>query len=94
MAGASCPGDERVLRLIGAGLSGLNGNGGRQQQQGQQGQQGQGILRIMDLRNKTAAMANRAPGHGYESSANYPTCALTFCNIGNIHVRACVRMGF
>jgi hypothetical protein len=31
-------------------------------------------------------MANRATGHGYESSANYPTSALTFQNIGNVHV--------
>lgn len=77
MSGASCSEDERVLRLIGASLMGVL----------PQQQQGRGVLRIMDLRNKTAAMANRATGHGYESAANYPTCTLTFCGIGNIHVR-------
>lgn len=43
------------------------------------------LIRIIDCRPKTAAMANRATGHGYESSTNYPTSQLTFQNIGNIH---------
>tara|TARA_B110000305_G_C19339662_1_gene588430 strand:- start:301 stop:1002 length:702 start_codon:yes stop_codon:yes gene_type:complete len=42
-------------------------------------------LRIMDLRPKTSAVANRATGHGYELSACYPTSHLSFHNISNIH---------
>lgn len=91
MAGASSPEDERVLRLIGAGLLALPGAGGQQGKYDGRAP-GAGILRIMDLRNKTAAMANRATGHGYESSANYPSSVLAFCNIGNIHVRARARV--
>jgi len=43
------------------------------------------ILRIMDLRPKSAAMANRTQGYGYESSSNYPHCQVNFYNIANIH---------
>ena len=48
--------------------------------------QGLGVLRIFDLRTKTAAIANRATGYGYESSTQYTTSTLCFMNIGNIHV--------
>eukprot|EP00590_Aulacoseira_subarctica_P011821 CAMPEP_0172427722 /NCGR_PEP_ID=MMETSP1064-20121228/43217_1 /TAXON_ID=202472 /ORGANISM="Aulacoseira subarctica , Strain CCAP 1002/5" /LENGTH=724 /DNA_ID=CAMNT_0013172075 /DNA_START=60 /DNA_END=2234 /DNA_ORIENTATION=+ len=42
-------------------------------------------LRIMDLRPKSSAMANRTQGYGYESTANYPNCHVSFYNIPNIH---------
>ena len=42
-------------------------------------------LKILDLRPRSAAMANRTGGYGYENTSNYPGCSLQFCNIGNIH---------
>lgn len=42
-------------------------------------------LKILDLRPKSAAMANRTGGYGYENTSNYPGATLQFCNIGNIH---------
>jgi myotubularin-related protein 1/2 len=42
-------------------------------------------LRIFDLRPKSAAVANRATGGGYESTQGYPNAALSFYNIENIH---------
>jgi len=42
-------------------------------------------LKILDLRPKAAAMANKTQGYGYEGSSNYPFASLEFCNIGNIH---------
>ena len=42
-------------------------------------------VRIFDLRPKTAAVANRATGGGYESPAHYQTSVLNFYNIENIH---------
>lgn len=44
------------------------------------------LLYILDCRPRTSAMANKAAGAGYESSANYPNTKLDFMNIGNIHV--------
>eukprot|EP00606_Chrysophyceae_sp_TOSAG23-5_P000451 GSChrysophyteH2.ASY1.ANO1.764.1 assembled CDS len=44
------------------------------------------ILRIVDCRPRSSAMANKATGAGYESTSNYPYCKLDFYNIGNIHV--------
>ena len=43
------------------------------------------ILHIVDCRPKTAALANRAAGAGYENKSNYPNTRLEFYNIGNIH---------
>jgi len=48
-------------------------------------QQSMPTLRILDLRPKASAMANRTQGYGYESTANYPHCQLSFYNIANIH---------
>jgi myotubularin-related protein 1/2 len=42
-------------------------------------------LKILDLRPRSAAMANRTGGYGYENTSNYMGCSLQFCNIGNIH---------
>jgi len=42
-------------------------------------------LKIMDLRPRSSAMANRTGGYGYENTSNYPGTTLQFCNIGNIH---------
>lgn len=42
-------------------------------------------LKIMDLRPRASAMANRTGGYGYENTSNYPGTTLQFCNIGNIH---------
>ena len=42
-------------------------------------------LKILDLRSRNAAMANRTGGYGYENTSNYPGTTLQFCNIGNIH---------
>jgi len=44
-----------------------------------------GTLRILDLRPKSSAMANRTTGYGYENLSNYPLCSISFCGIGNIH---------
>jgi myotubularin-related protein 1/2 len=43
------------------------------------------FLKILDLRPRSAAMANRTGGYGYENTSNYPGSTLQFCNIGNIH---------
>eukprot|EP00730_Choanoeca_flexa_P003421 TRINITY_DN11408_c0_g1_i3.p1 TRINITY_DN11408_c0_g1~~TRINITY_DN11408_c0_g1_i3.p1 ORF type:complete len:582 (+),score=117.50 TRINITY_DN11408_c0_g1_i3:2-1747(+) len=43
-------------------------------------------LFIMDARPRRNARANQAKGLGYESTANYPNCIMTFLNIHNIHV--------
>ena len=42
-------------------------------------------LKIMDLRPRSSAMANRTGGYGYENTSNYENTTLQFCNIGNIH---------
>ena len=42
-------------------------------------------LKILDLRPRSAAMANRTGGYGYENTSNYPGTTLQFCDIGNIH---------
>ena len=42
-------------------------------------------LKILDLRPRSAAMANRAGGYGYEDERFYMGSKLQFCNIGNIH---------
>ena len=42
-------------------------------------------LKILDLRPRSAAMANRTGGYGYENTSNYNGCTLQFCNITNIH---------
>jgi myotubularin-related protein 1/2 len=42
-------------------------------------------LKIMDLRPRASAMANRTGGYGYENTSNYLGCTLQFCNITNIH---------
>mmetsp|Transcript_16016 Transcript_16016/g.23563 ORF Transcript_16016/g.23563 Transcript_16016/m.23563 type:complete len:802 (-) Transcript_16016:465-2870(-) len=42
-------------------------------------------LKIMDLRPRSSAMANRTSGYGYENTTNYPGSTLTFYNITNIH---------
>lgn len=42
-------------------------------------------LKILDLRPRSAAMANRTGGYGYENVSNYAGTTLQFCNIGNIH---------
>jgi myotubularin-related protein 1/2 len=43
------------------------------------------LLKIMDMRPRASAMANRTGGYGYENTAYYPGTTLQFCNIGNIH---------
>jgi myotubularin-related protein 1/2 len=42
-------------------------------------------LKILDLRPRSSAMANRTGGYGYENTSHYSGCSLQFCNIGNIH---------
>jgi len=42
-------------------------------------------LKMLDLRSRNAAMANRTGGYGYENTSNYPGTTLQFCNIANIH---------
>ena len=41
--------------------------------------------KILDLRPKSSAMANRTQGYGYETSVGYPASHIKWCNIGNIH---------
>ncbi|CAM9198576.1 unnamed protein product [Chrysoparadoxa australica] len=48
---------------------------------------GDGMLRIIDCRPRTNAMANMAAGYGYENTTTtYTSSRLTFMDIGNIHV--------
>jgi myotubularin-related protein 1/2 len=42
-------------------------------------------LKILDLRPRSSAMANRTGGYGYENTSNYAGSTIQFCNIGNIH---------
>eukprot|EP00532_Pseudo-nitzschia_australis_P002141 CAMPEP_0168188170 /NCGR_PEP_ID=MMETSP0139_2-20121125/15482_1 /TAXON_ID=44445 /ORGANISM="Pseudo-nitzschia australis, Strain 10249 10 AB" /LENGTH=1021 /DNA_ID=CAMNT_0008110545 /DNA_START=44 /DNA_END=3109 /DNA_ORIENTATION=- len=42
-------------------------------------------LKILDLRPRAAAIANRTGGYGYENTSNYSNTTLQFCNIQNIH---------
>ena len=42
-------------------------------------------LKILDLRTRSAAMANRTGGYGYHNTSNYSNTTLQFCNIQNIH---------
>ena len=42
-------------------------------------------LKILDLRPRSAAMANRTGGYGYENTSNYSNTTLQFCNLQNIH---------
>jgi Myotubularin-like phosphatase domain len=42
-------------------------------------------LKILDLRPRSSAMANRTGGYGYENTSHYSGCSIQFCNIGNIH---------
>jgi len=43
------------------------------------------MLKIVDLRPKSSAMANRTAGYGYENTSHYKNSALSFHGIGNIH---------
>ena len=43
------------------------------------------MLKIMDMRPKSAAMANRTQGYGYENTNYYRGTTLNFYGIGNIH---------
>lgn len=45
----------------------------------------EGQLKLLDLRPRASAMANRTAGYGYENTSYYPGTTLQFCNIGNIH---------
>jgi myotubularin-related protein 1/2 len=42
-------------------------------------------MKILDLRPRSSAIANRTGGYGYENTSNYAGSTLQFCNIGNIH---------
>lgn len=43
------------------------------------------LLKIMDMRPKTSAMANRTQGYGYENTNHYRGTTINFYGIGNIH---------
>lgn len=43
------------------------------------------MVKIMDLRPKSAAIANRTGGYGYENTSHYKNMTLSFHGIGNIH---------
>ncbi|KAL7536344.1 hypothetical protein ACHAXR_007096, partial [Thalassiosira sp. AJA248-18] len=43
------------------------------------------MLKIMDMRPKSAAMGNRTQGYGYENTNNYRGTTINFYGIGNIH---------
>mmetsp|Transcript_4348 Transcript_4348/g.8352 ORF Transcript_4348/g.8352 Transcript_4348/m.8352 type:complete len:1261 (+) Transcript_4348:270-4052(+) len=43
------------------------------------------MLKILDLRPKSSAMANRTAGYGYENTSYYKNATLSFHGIGNIH---------
>jgi myotubularin-related protein 1/2 len=42
-------------------------------------------LKIMDMRPRASALANRTSGYGYENTSYYLGTTLQFCNISNIH---------
>lgn len=42
-------------------------------------------LKVMDMRPKTSAMANRTQGYGYENTNNYRGTTINWYGIGNIH---------
>jgi myotubularin-related protein 1/2 len=42
-------------------------------------------LKIMDMRPRASALANRTSGYGYENTSHYSGTTLQFCNISNIH---------
>lgn len=42
-------------------------------------------LKIMDMRPRASALANRTSGYGYENTTHYVGTSLQFCNISNIH---------
>eukprot|EP00538_Stauroneis_constricta_P004277 CAMPEP_0119560898 /NCGR_PEP_ID=MMETSP1352-20130426/16134_1 /TAXON_ID=265584 /ORGANISM="Stauroneis constricta, Strain CCMP1120" /LENGTH=883 /DNA_ID=CAMNT_0007608967 /DNA_START=17 /DNA_END=2668 /DNA_ORIENTATION=- len=42
-------------------------------------------LKILDLRPRSSALANRTGGYGYENTSHYLNTTVQFCNIGNIH---------
>mmetsp|Transcript_4414 Transcript_4414/g.5104 ORF Transcript_4414/g.5104 Transcript_4414/m.5104 type:complete len:826 (+) Transcript_4414:284-2761(+) len=44
-----------------------------------------GTLKIMDMRPRSSALANKTSGYGYENTSNYPGSTLQFCSITNIH---------
>lgn len=44
------------------------------------------LVKIMDLRPKSSAVANRTQGYGYENTSYYTNTDLSFHGIGNIHV--------
>lgn len=67
VSGASCPEDEKLLRLIGEGGEAppaWSSASPARSRLSPSRRPRQGILRILDLRSKTAALANRATGHG------------------------------
>ena len=76
----SCAQDEAFLDVIAQSCS------SRISPKGHVTTTGKPLLHILDCRPRTSAMANRAAGAGYESSANYPNTKLEFMDIGNIHV--------
>ena len=43
------------------------------------------LVKIMDMRPKTSAMANRTQGYGYENTSNYRGTTIDFYGIGNMH---------
>jgi hypothetical protein len=43
------------------------------------------MLKIIDCRPRANALANTVMGKGYENTANYPNCTLTFMGIDHIH---------
>jgi myotubularin-related protein 1/2 len=42
-------------------------------------------LKILDMRPRASAMANRTSGYGYENTSHYVGTTMQFCNIANIH---------
>jgi myotubularin-related protein 1/2 len=42
-------------------------------------------LKIMDMRPRASALANRTGGYGYENTSHYVGTTLQFCNVSNIH---------
>ena len=63
------------------GLDGPGGGGG-----GANGGAGSAcMLKIMDMRPKSAAMGNKTQGYGYENTNNYRGSTINFYGIGNIH---------
>jgi myotubularin-related protein 3/4 len=85
--------DETLIKSIATNCYAMHADPTQQQQQVQHTTTSQdtcasngNILLIVDARCRSAALANRVKGGGYEYSEYYTNCEIQFMNLENIHV--------